>query len=170
MHDHLRQSPVPAVVSDVSEDDSEVYAVGIREAAAPGSWSLSFIECHDAEDPQEIRLGMDTYCLVADPGQAICYGGVTAYSVDGAQLRLTLTEEAAAILGMPTHVSFALDLTPDQADLLNRGLVRGPDLRPRGRGPATTERVTKRPESHTYPAANKTWEPQSMAGHHRYER
>lgn len=67
MHDHLRQSPVPAVVS-------EVYAVGIREAAAPGSWSLSFIECHDAEDPQEIRLGMDTYCLVADPGQATCYG------------------------------------------------------------------------------------------------
>jgi len=35
-----------------------------------------FMECYDAEDEQNISLGMDTYCLVVDPGQWTVYGGV----------------------------------------------------------------------------------------------
>ena len=46
------------------EDDSHVYVIAIREADAPGCWSLLFMEPYDADDPQEIQLGTDTYCLV----------------------------------------------------------------------------------------------------------
>lgn len=46
-----------------------MYVIGLRETVAPDSWSLTFMECYDAEDPQEIDLGMDIYCLVVDPGR-----------------------------------------------------------------------------------------------------
>jgi hypothetical protein len=53
MRDHEQRGWAPAVVSNVGEDDSDVYMVGIREADAPDSWSLLFMECYDADDPQE---------------------------------------------------------------------------------------------------------------------
>jgi hypothetical protein len=125
MRDHGQRGRAPAVVGDVSEDDSDVYMIGIRETAAPDSWSLLFIEPYDAEDPQEIQLGMDTYCLVAGPGQATWYGGVRECELGGRRLHLTLTAEAAGTLGMPVDTSFALEqLTPQQVDLLGRGLAR----------------------------------------------
>jgi hypothetical protein len=124
MPGHEERGWAPAVVSDVGEDDGDVYLVGIREAGTPDSWSLLFMECYDAEDPQEIDLGMDTYCLVVDPGQATYYGGVRECELGGGRLRLALTEEAASSLGMPVDTSFDLDLTPQQVDQLGRGLAR----------------------------------------------
>jgi hypothetical protein len=129
---------VAAVIRDVGEDDSDGYVIGLREAAAPGSWSLLFMGCYDADDPQEIDLGMDTYCLVVDPGQATHYGGVRECELDGERLRLTLTEEAAETLRMPVDTSFALDLTPQQVDLLGRGLAR---VLTSGRQDAVPERL-----------------------------
>ncbi|MFY9667712.1 MAG: Imm10 family immunity protein, partial [Trebonia sp.] len=52
------------------------------------------------------------------------YGGVRECELDGGQLHLRLTEEAAGSLDMPADVTLALDLTPQQVDLLSRGLVR----------------------------------------------
>lgn len=123
MPDHEQRGRPPTVVRDVGEDDSDVYVVGIRETDNPDSWSLLFMEC-DAEDPQEIDLGMDTYGLVVDPGQATHYGGVRESELDGGRLRLILTEDAADSLGMPVDTSFVLDVTPQQVDLLGRGLVK----------------------------------------------
>jgi hypothetical protein len=108
----------------VGEDDSDVYMIAVREADAPDSWSLLFMEPYDAEDAQEIQLGMDTYCLVAGPEQATCYGGVLECELGGGRLRLMLTAEAAGTLGMPADTSFTLELTPQQVDLLGRGLAR----------------------------------------------
>ena len=139
MRDHLRQGWAPATVRNVSEDDSEVYVVGIQETIDPDSWCLSFMECYDAEDPQEIRLGMDTYCLVVDPGQATHYGGVLQCELDGGRLRLVLSAEAAVSLGMPADVSFALDLTPHQVDLLSQGLAR---VLTSGRADAVPQRLS----------------------------
>jgi hypothetical protein len=67
---------------------------------------------------------MDTYCLVVDPGQATCYGGVRECELGSGRLHLTLTAEAAGTLGMPTDTSFTLELTPQQVDLLGQGLSR----------------------------------------------
>lgn len=124
MRGHGQQGRAPAVVSDASEDDGDVYVVAIRETDAPSSWSLLFMACHDTEDPQEVSAGMDTYCLVAGPGQATHYGGVRECELDSGRLRLALTEEAAGSLGLPVDVSFALNLAPRQVELLSRGLAR----------------------------------------------
>ena len=81
------------------------------------AWSLLLMEFGDDEvdadeddDEQERDDGMDTYCLVVDPGQATHYGGVIECEITGTELRLVLTEEAARTLGMPRHTRFVLDL------------------------------------------------------------
>lgn len=112
------------VLRDAGEDDSDVYVMGVRETTDPESWSLLFMECFDADDEQEIELGMDTYCLVVDPGQATHYGGVRECEIRGAEWRLVLAEDAAATLGLPVEQRFVLDLPAHQRDLLGRGLRR----------------------------------------------
>ena len=88
------------------------------------SWPLLLMECEDAEDEQEIALGTDTCCLVVDPGQATVYGGVLECELTGARLRLLLTEDAAAELGTPAELDFALSLSPDQLETVRTGLER----------------------------------------------
>jgi immunity protein 10 of polymorphic toxin system len=113
----------PEVLRDASEDESEgIYVVGIRESSDPKAWSLLFMEC-DEEDA-DLDLGMDSYCLVVDPGQATCYGGVRECELLGDRLRLLLTEEAAAALGMPTESRFRLELPADVLGMLRNGLTR----------------------------------------------
>lgn len=112
------------VLRDAGEDDGEVYVVGVRETTDAESWSLLFMECHDSDDEQEIQLGMDTYCLVVDPGQATHYGGVLECGITGAELRLVLAEDAAAALSLPRENRFVLDISPYQLELLSRGLRR----------------------------------------------
>jgi hypothetical protein len=137
--DHQRQRWAPVVISHVSQNDNEVYTVAIHQTSAPDSWSLSFMEPYDAEDPQEIRLGMDTYCLVVDPGQATYYGGVLECQLDGGRLHLALSKEAAGSLGMPADISIALGLTPQQVDLLSQGLAR---VLTSGRADAVPQRLS----------------------------
>jgi hypothetical protein len=117
---------VPAVLRDAGEADDEVYVVGVRESTDPQAWSLLLMECspEDEEDEQEVGLGMDTYCLVVDPGQATFYGGIVECEVTATALSFVLTEEAASTLGMPLHVRFVLDLPTGQRELLGRGLRR----------------------------------------------
>jgi hypothetical protein len=117
---------VPPVLRDAGEDDGDVYVVGVRESADPQSWSLLLMECDDEFDADEPERddGMDTYCLVVDPGQATHYGGVVECEIAGTELRLVLTEDAASTLGMPRHTRFVLDLPPRQRDMLGRGLQR----------------------------------------------
>lgn len=124
MPDREQRGWAQAVVSDVGEDDGDVFVVGIWGTGASGSWSLLFMEYRDIGDPQEIDLGMDTYCLVVDPGQATHYGGVLGCELGSGRLHLVLAEDAAVSLGLPADTSFALDLTPQQVDQLGRGLAR----------------------------------------------
>src|SRR5690349_12760516 len=121
---------IPPVLRNAGEDDSDVYIVGVRESSDPRSWSLLLMECGDDGDEDgehgewERDDGMDTYCLVVDPGQATHYGGVVECELTGTELRLVLTEDASGTLGMPQHARFVLDLPPDQHEMLIRGLQR----------------------------------------------
>jgi hypothetical protein len=118
---------VPDVLRDAGEDDDANggYAVGVRESMDdPESWSLCFMACYDAEDEQEISLGMDTYCLVVDPGQRTFYGGVAECELNDDRLILRVTEQAAEALGTPTEMSFALALDSTKLASLRRGLRR----------------------------------------------
>lgn len=121
-HGHGRWAP--AVLGDAGEDDSGCYVLGVRETTDACSWSLMFMECCDADDEQEVALGMDTYCLVVDPGQATFYGGVRECELACGRLRLVLTEHAAAALGVPAALDFALTMSPGQQQLISRGLRR----------------------------------------------
>jgi hypothetical protein len=82
------------------------------------------MECLDEGDEQEIALGMDTYCLVVDPGQATFYGGVRDFKVGSDTLNISWSKEAASALGMPAETVFSLNIRPDQRDLLQNGLNR----------------------------------------------
>lgn len=125
MHPIPQHKIVPSTLSDVGEDDSGGYVIGVRESVSAQSWSLLFMECTDEDlDDEEIDLGWDTYCLVVDPGQATYYGGVLECRVTDGQLHLKLTADAADTLGLPTDVTFALDLPADRVSLLKRGLTR----------------------------------------------
>lgn len=126
MHGKGGSGSVPAVLRDAGEADDEVYVVGVRESTDPQAWSLLFMECspEDEEDEQEVDLGMDSYCLVVDPGQATCYGGIVECEITATELGLVLTEEAASTLGMPQHARFVLELPNDKREMLGRGLRR----------------------------------------------
>lgn len=117
---------VPTVLRDAGEADDEVYVIGVRESTDPKAWSLLFMECspEDEEDEQEVDLGMDSYCLVVDPGQATYYGGIVECEITGNELSLVMTEDAASTLGMRRHTRFVLDLPNDKREMLGRGLQR----------------------------------------------
>jgi hypothetical protein len=51
---------------------------------------------------QDRRLGMNTYCLVNEK-EATVYGGVTDWSCDNAELRISLTAEAGEVLGASVY-------------------------------------------------------------------
>ncbi|MEU4715011.1 Imm10 family immunity protein [Micromonospora purpureochromogenes] len=116
----------PSTLRVVGEDDDGVYVIAVGETDEPESWSLAIMECseEDMEDQQEIDLGMDTYCLVVDPGQATHYGGVIECEVTETRLRLELTPDAARDLGVSADVTFALELTSDKLRMLKDGLTR----------------------------------------------
>jgi hypothetical protein len=95
------------------------------------------MECYDAEDEQNISLGMDTYCLVVGP-QRTFYGGVAECELSGDRLILRLTERAAEALGAPTDMSFGLSLDSAKLEVLRRGLRRVLTL---GRATAVPQRL-----------------------------
>jgi hypothetical protein len=123
VRDHHERCVAP-VLRDAGEDDGDVYVVGVRESTDSEAWSLLFIECCDLSNEQDIALGMDTYCLVVSPGQATHYGGVRECELTNGELRLLLSEDAAATLEMPPTARFVLELPSHQHELLRRGLRR----------------------------------------------
>src|SRR5262249_59468992 len=101
----------PDVLRDAGEDELiGVYTVGVRESLDSESWALMFMAKNDAHDEQEISLGMDTYCLVVDPGQWTVYGGVVACQLSDDRLGLRLTGQAAHPLGYPPALRFCPSL------------------------------------------------------------
>jgi len=123
--DERDEAWVPVALEDAGEDDDEVYVLGLRQSAEdPESWSLTFMGCYDSEDEQEIAQGMDTYCLVVDPGQATAYGGVLECELTRDRLRLLLSDDTARSLGIPTQLDFALALREEQLAMVRRGLAR----------------------------------------------
>jgi len=132
---------VPELITDAGESEEYVYMVGIRESASPNAWSMLFQECLDEDDEQEIELGMDTYCLVVDPGQRTVYGGVLAYQIEADRLRLVLSEKTAEVLGLSAELTFSLRLAPDVINMLSKGLER---VFTSGRPDAFPERLERR--------------------------
>lgn len=112
------------MLRDAGEDDDGDYLVGVRESTDAESWTLVFLECFDADHERETAPGIGSYCLVVDPGQRTCHGGVVECAVSDNELLLRLTERAADALGTPTDMRFALAVDADKLAALRRGLAR----------------------------------------------
>jgi hypothetical protein len=119
------------IITDVQDGLDEGRCVlGIRERPEAGGRGLIFIEgAPDGDEDDDLE--MDSYCLVADPSQAVFYGGVERCEIhlrEGAgpagPLRLTLDQETAEELEVPRSAQFDLHLTAGQLDVLRRGLRR----------------------------------------------
>ena len=66
-------------------------------------------------DEQEVAAGLDTYCVSTQTG-AVHYGGVDSWSLEGDELRLALTAEAADAVGVDG--GFLIQVPPDSVQNL----------------------------------------------------
>ncbi|MFD6826765.1 Imm10 family immunity protein [Streptomyces sp. NPDC060085] len=110
---------LPAEIFGIGEIDDTVFVTD-----ESGNWVFSFQGYFDEMGEVGDRLGMDTYCLVVDPGQRTCYGGVVECLAVNSELRLVLTEEAADALKVPPNLSFTLRLPVEELAILKAALSK----------------------------------------------
>lgn len=117
-------------------DQGDCAMAGVAESDDEEAFSLLFTCGFDEPDAQEVRLGMDTHCLVT-PDQGTAYGCVREMELDGDVLRVRLDPSSLDALGLADPVVEALLRAP-MADVarmrkvLPRILAYGrPDARPR---------------------------------------
>lgn len=117
------------------QDQGECVMAGVAEADDEEAFSLLFMCDFDEPDAQEVRLGMDTHCLVT-PDQCTAYGCVREVELDGDVLRVTLDPSSLDALGLADSVVEALLRAPGQdvarmRQVLPRILAYGrPNARP----------------------------------------
>jgi Immunity protein 10 len=78
------------------EHGYDQLALGDEACAAEGDGQALMIQRAYEFDEQDVRYGMDTYCLV-DERATTHYGGVSSWSLDGDVLQLRLDAGAAAV-------------------------------------------------------------------------
>jgi Immunity protein 10 len=96
--------------SDVGvDDDGQVLTAGVAEGQDGGALLL-FMRMHDEPDEQDVRTGLDSYCVVtADQGTA--YGAVTEISLRASVMRVVFAADKLQALGLPDpQVEVTLDV------------------------------------------------------------
>ncbi|MCT9931689.1 Imm10 family immunity protein [Planotetraspora sp. A-T 1434] len=102
------------------DDDPGLVVLGMAEDANGTGTVLLFMMSTEEADEQEIRLGMDTYCVVRD--QATTYGGVSACNLASRRLTLHFTQEAAEALDVEPILQIELQVDDDAVELLRTSL------------------------------------------------
>jgi Immunity protein 10 len=122
-----------ARVAGIADEFCLVAAVAEREDGT--GRALMFQAGDEPPDEQDVRLGMDTYCVVTE-GQGTAYGCVRELSIDGDRMRVVVSDEALADLGLDHGViEVRFEVPPETVevlrDYLGRILTYGrPDARP----------------------------------------
>ncbi|GAA2197190.1 hypothetical protein GCM10009849_05200 [Sinomonas flava] len=107
-------------VGYVRDEDMAFEALVLADEVKNPRWSLEFQRPLDPDDQDRI-LGLDTYCLVFPSGET-AYQCLARVQISKAKLRLVLTEEAAARLGLTTSLDFILELSPTDFEEMTAGL------------------------------------------------
>ncbi|WP_207897219.1 Imm10 family immunity protein [Amycolatopsis pittospori] len=95
-------------------EDDETVEVGIAGVDGAGvRRSFSIQRSTYEPDEQEVRSGMDSYCVSTERGVTV-YGCLRGVRLTGAQLTLEFTAEDAAILDVPIAVE--ADLSGSRTD------------------------------------------------------
>lgn len=107
------------LVGEDEDAELSVYVIGLAEREDGQGQQLLFqlpLELDTTDDPED-----STYCLTNEVGCA-AYGGVLKWDVNDEYLTLTLDREVAKVLQMETENRFALQVPPEQVELLRQGL------------------------------------------------
>lgn len=87
--------PIEFVAHVTGVDDEYCLVAGVAERDDGTGRALMFQAAHEPPDEQEVRLGMDTYCLVTE-NQATAYGCVRELAIDGERMHVVVSQEALA--------------------------------------------------------------------------
>lgn len=105
-------------------DDEYCLVAAVAERADGTGRALMFQASDEAPDEEDVSLGMDTYCVVTED-QGTAYGCVRELSIDGDRMRVRLTDEALADLGLSDGVmDVQLAVPPEAVEALREYLRR----------------------------------------------
>lgn len=93
--------------------DLETFLVAFAENADGSGGSFDLQITIAPPDEQDVRLGMDTYCITVDAGPT-CYGGIERCTFHGSIVSFELTPQAADALGIAKEIAF--DITDAVCD------------------------------------------------------
>jgi hypothetical protein len=105
------------------DDDGDVLTAGVAEGRDDGA-VLMFMRMLDQPDEQDVRNGMDSYCVVtADQGTA--YGAVTEIGMRAGVLRVVFAPDKLQALGLPDpEVEVTLDAAAEVVEEFKEALRR----------------------------------------------
>lgn len=118
---HERTVIVAQAAGFEHDEDDEVVEAGFAEGADGSGFALVFQRTDYEPDEQDIRLGMDTYCLTTGDGRTH-YGGLLAADLDGGRLTLRLSRDAAETIGITEVTTVRLDVDAASLSALKNGL------------------------------------------------
>ena len=127
--------PIEFVARVAGVDDEYCLVAAVAEHEDGTGRALLFQADVDEPDEQDVRLRMDTHCLVTED-QGTAYGCVRELAIDGDRMRVVLAQEALADLGLDDtviEVQLAVDARSVEMlrEYLGRILLYGrPDARP----------------------------------------
>jgi hypothetical protein len=102
-----------AAVARIDEDYQGGFVTAGFAEHADGTGDVLLVQRRTGPpDPQDVELGLDSYCLIS--GDAVHYGGVTGLAFTDRTVRFTVTTAAQEALGWPHPV---VEVTVRPADL-----------------------------------------------------
>ncbi|NUT98134.1 MAG: hypothetical protein HOY78_39595 [Saccharothrix sp.] len=104
----------------VEDDEDEVLEAGFSEHEDGSGLVLLLQATAHEPDEQEIRLGMDTYCLVS--AGRTHYGGLRRVERDGDLVRFSFDADAVEVLELPAELAVRLDGPPEAVQRFFAGL------------------------------------------------
>jgi Immunity protein 10 len=101
---------VARVASFMRDDAAEVLIAGFAEFADGSGRALLFQVATYEPEAQDVRGGMDTYCITNSDGSAVEYGGLRQAQLVGNELSLLFTPETARAFGIDDEVKVSFEV------------------------------------------------------------
>ena len=116
--------PIEFVAHVAGVDDEYALVAAVSERDDGTGRTLMFQAGHELPDEQDVRLGMDTHCLVTET-QGVAYGCVRELTIDGDRMRVIIDPDALVDLGLDdAEIRVQLAVEEQSAAVLRQYLVR----------------------------------------------
>ena len=101
---------VARVASFERDDENEVIIAGFADSADGSGWALLFQAATYEPEEQDLRSGMDTYCITKGDGSVVVYGGLRQAELIGNDLTLRFTPDTARTFGFDDELKVRLEV------------------------------------------------------------